>query len=554
MVNPFFKATFYFFLLTVLFTSCEEKKLEKEFSEQLILEIESLESDTVLIHGESILQADLISDMYQKGEAFLSQKWSYKGNTRQLLEAIKMIEQEGLNPDDYHLKGIEALMEKIANSNPVSTEDVANLELLLSDAFLLLSSHLAAGKTDAKTIDPQWHAAKRGIAIDWSSFIDSVLEAKKVSETLQSLSPHHSQYINLTKALKRYKLIEKNGGWEPFHSNEKKLEQGMIHPDIVLLRNRLSISQGYIETNTEDENLFDSTLHQQLVTFQRRNGLPNDGVMGQKTIDALNISVEDRIASIEANLERWRWIDDSLGKKHILVNIADFKLQLIEDKKVIFETEAIVGKPYRKTPIFSSSMTYLVLNPDWTIPPTILKNDILPAVRKNQKYLAQKNMKVLSRDGKEIDPSTIDWQNVSSASFPYTIKQSPGKDNALGKVKFIFPNEYNMYIHDTPSRELFAQSERTFSSGCIRVNRPIELAKILLADHPKLSPDQFDKRLQQTTPQTIVLENVIAVHLIYLTAWSDEEGTVYFRRDIYDRDTALLAALKKSYKPSTERN
>ncbi len=522
--------------------------MQQEISDKLQQKLELLESDTAVIHGEAILQADLLTEMYKKGEALLSSKWSAKENASQLLESIRNAGQEGLNPEDYHLKSIETLMEKIANSNPASAEDVAELELLLTDGFLLLASHLAAGKIDAKSIDPQWHAAQRGLSIDWSLLINSVLEAQMVSETLKSLKPQHFQYINLSKALNKYKVIQADGGWKSFNTDEKKLELGVIHPDVALLRNRLSKSQGNIEIGTENKNLFDSTLHKQLVVFQKRNGLPFDGVLGQKSVDALNISVEDRIASIEANLERWRWLDDSLGAKHILVNIADFKLQLIEDKKVTFETEAIVGKPYRKTPVFSSTMTYMVLNPDWTVPPTILKNDVIPAVLKNQKYLAQKNMKVFSFDGKEIDPSAVDWKKAASGSFPYMIKQNPGKDNALGRVKFMFPNSYSVYIHDTPSRELFTQNERTFSSGCIRINRPIEFAKtLLLEEDTKTTSDQIDNLLKQTTPKNINFKNAIPVHLIYLTAWADNEGTVYFRRDIYDRDLPLLTALKKLY-------
>jgi len=547
--NSLYKALFPFLFIAALFASCEDKKMNQAISEELNLTIDSLTADTAIIQGEPILQPDLISEVYQKGADLLSLKWSHQENAKQLLEAIKAVEHEGLNPEDYHLVGIESLMEKIADSDQVSPEDVAQLEILLSDAFLLLSSHLAVGKTDPKTIDPQWHAAKRELTIDWPVFIDSVLAAKKVSESLHSLTPKHSQYINLSKALHKYKSFQEAGGWESFNPSEKKLEQGMVHPDVAALRHRLSLSQGEIIADTDDANLFDSSLHRQLVIFQKRNGLPFDGVLGQKTIEALNISVEDRIASIEANLERWRWINDSLGKKYIIVNIADFKVQLMENQKVTFEAEAIVGKAYRKTPVFSSSMTYMVLNPDWTVPPTILKNDVIPAVRKNQKYLAQKNMKVISREGKEIDPSSVDW---NSGSFPYMIKQSPGKDNALGKVKFMFPNEHNVYIHDTPSRTLFAENERTFSSGCIRVNRPIELAKTLLKDQKGVTPDQIDKILQQTASRTVRLENALPVHIIYLTAWADDEGTVYFRRDIYDRDQALLKALNKSFNPLSE--
>ncbi len=345
------KTLFFFFLIVALFVGCEEKKKKQEISEKLQLKLEAIESDTTMVHGEPIFQADLITSMYKKGEDFLSPKWSSTDNTRQLLKAIREADKEGLNPEDYHLKGIEELMDKIANSSSAMAEDVAELELLLTDGFLLLASHLAAGKTDAESIDPQWHAAKRDLKIDWPIFIDSVLKTKKVAETLTSLRPHHFQYTNLSKALVKYKQIQAEGGWETFNPNEKKLKQGMIHPDVAVLRNRLSKSQDNIKADTENKNLFDSTLHQQVVIFQKRNGLPHDSILGQKTIDALNITVEERIATIEANLERWRWIDDSLGVKHILVNIADFKMQLIENKKVTFETEAIVGKPFRKTPV-----------------------------------------------------------------------------------------------------------------------------------------------------------------------------------------------------------
>jgi murein L,D-transpeptidase YcbB/YkuD len=320
----------------------------------------------------------------------------------------------------------------------------------------------------------------------------------------------------------------------------------MNHPDISLLRKRLSVTQGKIELSPEDSNLFDQNLYDQVVLFQQRNGLDADGVVGKTTIAALNIPVRRRIESIEANLERWRWISDDLGDRYIRVNIAGFELQVIEKGKVVFQSPAIVGRLYKETPVFSSVMKYLVLNPEWAIPPGILKDEIIPDVIKNPKYLAEKNMKVLRMDGSEVDPSTIVWDSTLLKRFPYMIQQVPGRNNPLGHIKFVFPNQYNVYIHDTPSRSLFLRSNRSFSHGCIRISKAHELAGYLLKDYPEWSPDRIQKAIDEGKGRTIVLSNPVPVHILYLTVWTDDQGTAYFSKDIYNRDQRLIAALKKT--------
>jgi len=233
-------------------------------------------------------------------------------------------------------------------------------------------------------------------------------------------------------------------------------------------------------------------------------------------------------------------------ERYIMVNIANFELQLIENGITVFSSEAIVGRPFRETPVFSAVMTYMVFNPDWIVPPTILNNDIIPALRNNPSYLAEKNMKILRSDGSEVDPASIDWRSLPVAGFPYRIRQGPGRDNALGRVKFMFPNQYSVYIHDTPSRNLFAHADRSFSSGCIRINKPLELAACLLQHNPLWTPEHIRSIIDQGRETTVRLQSPLRVHLIYLTAWADDEGTVYFRKDIYDRDRRLLAALKQA--------
>jgi len=266
--------------------------------------------------------------------------------------------------------------------------------------------------------------------------------------------------------------------------------------------------------------------------------------VGKSTIDAMNITVEERIASIEANLERWRWLSDDLGDRYISVNIANFELQVIENDTIVFSTKAIVGVNIRKTPVFSSLMTYLVLNPDWTVPPTIFKSDIIPSVINNPDYLKEKSLKILRSDGTEVDPLSIDWNKVSANGFPYRVHQEPGPKNALGMVKFMFPNQYSVYIHDTPNHNLFRQTDRSLSSGCIRVNNPLELVAWLMKDNPDWSPDEINNIISKGRLQTVNLTIPIQVHILYFTAWASNDAVVYFRKDIYDFDQQLLAALK----------
>ncbi len=463
-----------------------------------------------------------------------------------MISAIRNASEDGLNPDDYHLQDIESLAEKIAYSNEAGADDIGRLELLLTDSFLLLSSHLSAGKTDPVTIDPRWKASRRIVRNDWEAFIDSSLNSDNISGSLEALAPKHPDYDNLKKALAKYRQLKERGGWQSISTNLSKIEKGMSHPDVSRLRERLAVTQGNIEFSPEDTNLFDQNLYDQVVLFQQRHGLDADGVVGKSTIAALNTPVERRIEEIEANLERWRWISDDLGGKYIRVNIAGFELQVIDKGNIVLKSPAIVGRLYRETPIFSSEMKYLVLNPEWVIPPGMLKNEIIPDIIKDPKYLSEKKMKVLRQDGTEVDPTTITWDSTLLKSFPYSIRQEAGSKNPLGHLKFVFPNKYNVYIHDTPSRSLFLRSNRSFSHGCIRISGAHELAEYLLKDLPDWSPERIQKTIDQGLGRTIILPDPVPVHILYLTAWADSEGNAFFCRDIYNRDQRLITALKKA--------
>jgi murein L,D-transpeptidase YcbB/YkuD len=529
-----------------LFNGCGQWAYKMESPGAPVVAKVIIMEDPPVADDTMVSKNDLITRLYQKSEYLLSGTWKSKQNLDQMFFVLRNVYLEGLNPEDYQFSSIEELAEKIILSEKAEFDDIVRLELLLTDAFLLLSSHLAMGKTDAETIDPQWRASGRGVTMDRIGFIDSTLQNNRIFANLKKLTPGHREYNNLKKALAGYRQIEEKGGWERFSTVLPKLEKGMQHPDVASLRSRLAITQGYIEYETEEEELFDLALHEQVVLFQLRNGLEPDGVVGKATIAAMNITVEERIALIAANLERWRWLDRDLGERYIRVNIAGFELQAIENDSVVFRTEAIVGQTQRKTPVFSSIITYLVLNPDWTVPPTILKNDIIPSLVKNPDYLAEKNLKILRTDGTEVDPSTIDWNTIVTSGFPYRIYQEPGPGNALGRVKFMFPNQYSVYIHDTPNRNLFGRTDRSLSSGCIRINNPLSLAEWLMRDNPAWTPADIRNVVDMGKVRNVYLANPLPVHLLYLTAWADDDGVAFFGKDIYDLDQALLTALKQS--------
>ncbi len=529
----------------IIFDGCNHRVYKVELPETLPA-IEETTEEILPADNELItIPSDLVTQLYEKSNKLLSAAWNSRENLYQMLFVLHNIYREGLNPEDYHLSAIEKLTDKIILSDEAEISEVASLELLLTDAFSLLSAHLALGKTDAMTIDPQWKASGRALTIDLKKFTDSTLLNHRIIENLRTLTPAHREYSNLKKALAEYHLIEAKGGWGRFSTGLPRLENGMSDPDIALVRNRLSITQGYVENDTVNENLFDHTLYKQVMLFQLRNGLTADGVVGKATIEAMNIPVEERIATIEANLERWRWLSNDLGDRYIKVNIANFDLQVIEKDDMVFSTEAIVGLTNRKTPVFSSIMKYLVLNPDWTVPPTILNDDVIPSVILNPEYLAEKDLKILRNDGTEVDPLSIDWVNILATGFPYRVRQEPGPKNALGRVKFVFPNQYSVYIHDTPNHNLFGRTDRSFSSGCIRVNNPMDLVAWLMKDNPAWTPVQIKNIVDQGKEQIVNLATPIQVHIVYLTAWAGDDGSVYFRKDIYNRDQPLLVALRQ---------
>jgi murein L,D-transpeptidase YcbB/YkuD len=282
-------------------------------------------------------------------------------------------------------------------------------------------------------------------------------------------------------------------------------------------------------------------------SFQERHQLTADSEVGPATLDELNVPVEGRITQIRVNLERGRHVlheisDDDL----VIVDIAGYELRYVQDRKVTWTSRVQVGQPYRQTPIFKSAIDHIVINPTWTVPPGILDKDILPAVRKDPAYLARRGLEVFDRNGRRIDPASINWARYTGNSFPYFLRQAAGPTNALGRVKIMFPNPYLVYLHDTPSRSLFEKDTRAFSSGCIRVEKPFELVERLLAD-PAWDAPALQKAVDSGETRTVRLDRPVRLLLIYWTVDEDDDGRVMFRQDVYDRDPPLARALNDRF-------
>ena len=467
-----------------------------------------------------------------------------------LADAIDRAGEDGLLPIDYHQYAIHELLAEIceqssaAGPTSVSPELWADLDLILTDAYLLYGSHLAAGRVNPETLHTDWKINTG--AVDLSASLDSAASTGDINAALKKLRPAHSGYTTLRNAFAQLRGLAAASGW-PVLDDSKTIRPGDGSSAVGDLRHRLAVSGDLGPIGPDDNALFfDATLASAVKRFQQRNGLKADGIVGQNTIGMLNVPVEQRIRQVVVNLERWRWLPHDLGGRYIIVNTADFNLKAVEKGDVQLQMRVVVGRPARRSPVFSANMTYLVVNPYWNVPRTIAVEDILPEVQKDVSYLAHRGIRVFQNwelDAPEVDPATVDWHAYHADRFPFRLRQDPGPYNDLGRFKFMFPNPFAVYLHDTPNRSLFNRVQRDFSSGCIRVEAPFVLADFVLAGDQRWTPDALTEAIENGETRTIRLKQPVSVHLLYMTAWTDETGVIQFRRDIYDRDRELDRAL-----------
>lgn len=464
-----------------------------------------------------------------------------------LVSAIKGSYTEGLNPADYHLPAIERMVLSVSSQRlqkqTLNPGLLVDLEILLTDAFITLAAHYIEGKVDPETLDAHWHTNL--IEKDIKVVLKEAVEKETIRDSLRDLLPPYPGYEYLRRTLQKYRDISDNGGWH-YIAGGPTLRQGDMDDRVPALRERLILTGALDRTAGLDTKLFDDQLYEAVENFQRRHGLKADGVVGSETLSELNVPVEKRIEQIILNMERWRWLPLDLGWRYLIINIANFEVDLIENNSTVLNMRAVVGRPYRTTPVFSSTMTYLVFSPFWHIPPGITRKDIIPEAKKDPGYLKNLSIRILDGWGgeeREINPASIYWNRITARNFPYRFRQDPGPDNPLGSVKFMFPNKFNVYMHDTSHSELFDETVRNFSSGCIRIDKPFELAAYLLKDDPEWTNDAIRAAMNGKTERTVRLPSEIPVHILYWTTWTTENGTINFRRDIYNRDDKVYQAL-----------
>lgn len=483
-----------------------------------------------------------LPDLYERNDFQLL--WQDPQNVQDLLKDIGSIAEDGLNPEDYHLSQLLVLKLRLDGIESPDPALLADYDILLTDSLVRLCYHIQFGKVDPESLDPAWNMTRQVRNANPVGAIEKRLRTGTLAKGLKNIRPEIEYYHLLKSVLKKYRTIQDSGGWETVPEGPP-LKPGMTDPRIHHLRKRLAIS-GDFEATDSDSDFYDEDLKAAVMRFQARHRLEADGAVGKNTYAAVNVTVKQKIDKIRVNLERARWVFHELPEEYIAVDIAGFQAYNFEGTNVNWTSKVQVGKPFRKTPVFKSKIKYIVFNPTWTVPPTILQKDILPKIKKDPGYLSKMKISVIDRKGRTVDPNSVDWSQYSK-NIPYTLRQEPGPHNALGRIKFIFPNKHFIYLHDTPSRALYGRQDRAFSSGCIRVEKNIELAELLLNDPAKWNRDSIQELIDTNKTQRVNLPKPKTVMLLYVTIWTDENDNIIFKNDVYDRDQQVLDGLKEEF-------
>ena len=504
-----------------------------EFHSQVELLLKAVPAE---VQGVRIAYPDAIYQFY--AQRSFRPAWTNANSASEFRRALKDTEADGLNPRDYNL----ALLEQLAGSGT----PLAAYEILNTDALLRVADHLKFGKVDPASFDPHWNYGRTPAEIDLAQRMEGVIGSADIYSEIEKLKPTHRMYLALKQELARFRHAV------PDVAQLRVAPGKAIEPDthdarVVPLRARLAFSGDLDAAENNASDFYDPVLLAAVRRFQERLGLEADGKIGARSIEELNVPIEERIRQLRVNLDRGRVLLQDLPNEFVVVNIAAYWVFFVRGQEIVWNARAQVGKTYRRTPMFRSAIDHLVLNPTWTVPPGILGKDIIPAARKDPASITRRGLRVLDSGGNEVDPASIDWSKFKSGNIPYTVRQDAGPKNALGRVKFMFPNSYSVYLHDTPSGNLFESSDRAFSSGCVRVDRPLELAELLLADPVKWDTAAIRRTVDEGVTRPVTLTNKVPVLLAYWTAWVDDQGRVNFRRDVYGQDAQWAAGLEQSY-------
>lgn len=491
----------------------------------------------LVIRGEEILAEEIIRNVYRDND--FRPYWTDQKNINELMVLIEQAPDHGLNPADYNIGQLhQILADRVARP---SVEIKAESDIMLTESLIRYGYHRRLGKVKASSLDPDVNFRREAFRNQPpAQTLHEILAASSLQGYIDLAAPAGPYYQDMQSWLKEYREIDARGGW-PTVSEGPTLRVGDSSPRVAMIRARLAVTGDLDEAAKNQSTVFDEPLKQSVMVFQKRHALEADGIVGKQSVTEMNVPVKNRIDQLRVSLERLRWVNQEAADTLVVVNIAGYRAFFYKDGEMAWSTRAMVGKTYRRTPVFRGDIQYMEFNPTWTIPPGIIRNDTLPAIKRDPNYLASKNIRVLDSSGKAIDPATVNW-NQYSKGVPYTLRQDPGPDNSLGTVKFIFPNSHFVFLHDTPHRELFDRADRAFSSGCIRIEDPLVLAELLLDDE-QYRQARLQAIVDSRDTQRIVLAKTVPVLIMYLTTGIDINGNILFYRDIYEKDQKVLDAL-----------
>ncbi|HEY8401071.1 MAG TPA: L,D-transpeptidase family protein [Cytophagaceae bacterium] len=548
-MNSTSSLSFFFSCCIWILFSCKESKVHIDLDTNNTMPsigIESTDSlsiaDYFLLHPQDSFYKSLTFQFYKQRNFLLG--WSNKGifipQAVMLLNNIDNANEDGLPVERYNNKALWDLYLRASDTSPGDFVEQAklreDLDIALTIAFFNYSKDIWQGIICPK--EASWFTDTK--EVDYVNTLSKILNEENSSHPFESHKPLNKEYKALKNALMKYRTIAKEGGWPTIDWGEtKKIMKGDTSSLIPAIRKTLFV-MGDLPVYSVDS-VYDNALEEAVKAFQKRHGLEEDGVIADKTIQAMSVTVSDRIKQIVINMERWRWIPAIEKGAYLLINIPEYALHVYNEDTLEWSMDIIVGKSATSTPIFNGNLQYVVFNPSWSVPNNIAVNEILPLQKKDNTYLQSHGLKMYFGyySTVEVNPNEIEWEKLNEKNFNYRFVQPPGKDNPLGKVKFLFPNSYEVYLHDTNTQYLFERSERGFSHGCVRLSEPMKLAEYVLQRDSLWNEKEIKNLLDKGEEKYLKLKTPLPVYLVYFTTWQDQNGTLHFREDIYGHDKNL---------------
>ncbi len=529
-------------ILFVFIIGCNNSKKKEEdvfantgiYSNKNFSELVLTESDIADFFISNPENENIVNNVnqYYKNRNFQYAWFNKDGMTQAVPNFQNQLQNYSIDFDDksFKIPQLDTLITLIKTNPSIKQNKLKNLELLLSTTFFKYSDKVFGGITN-NPYNLNWFIPR--YKKNYPILLDSLVLSSKKEQVWE---PGNEYYLKLKEKLKYYRSIQENGGFPKIITSKKKVFK-VTQSDSCLLKVKeyLVLTQ---DLKRNDKTIaFTDTLATAIIHFQRRTGLTEDGEIGPSTIAELNKPIDFRIKQIMINMERLRWFPDEIESDFLLINIPEFKLLVFENSKKNWDIKVVVGKAATRTSIFKGNISQIILNPYWNVPKSIIRNEMLPDLKRNPNYLSKNNFEVLSGN-KIIDPSNINWNNYKK-NIPFAIRQKPGNSNALGKIKFVFPNNYSIYLHDTPSKNLFDEPKRAFSHGCIRAQEPKKLALYLLRKDKNWNEEKIDSILLKNKTFNIALQPNMPIYIVYFTAWVNSAGELNFRNDIYNLDKQL---------------